>query len=65
MRAIKTADAVQALGNKRELALAIGRSPSAVYKWGEYVPRLAIGDVRAAMKRKAKADKIMQEHLFG
>lgn len=65
MRAIKTADAVKAFGTKRDLAIAIGRTPSAVYKWGEDVPRLAIGDVRAAMDRKARADAIMQEHLAG
>ncbi|WP_295487928.1 Cro/CI family transcriptional regulator [uncultured Pseudomonas sp.] len=60
MADIKTADAAKALGSKRALAKAIGRSESAVYRWGEYVPRLAQNDVAEAMKRKARADKVMQ-----
>lgn len=51
---MRTDEAVEIFGTQKALAAAIGISPSAVYQWGEFVPKPRQQSVRLAMCAKAE-----------
>lgn len=51
---MRTDEAVEIFGTQKALAAAIGISPSAVYQWGEFVPKSRQQSVRLAMRAKAE-----------
>lgn len=53
-RMMRVDDAVEFFGTKHAMAQAIGLSVSAVYQWGEEVPKSRRESVRLAMKARAE-----------
>ena len=51
---MRTEDAVEVFKTKEALAKAIGISPSAVYQWGDIVPKSRCESIRLAMRAKAE-----------
>ncbi len=51
---MRTEDAVEVFKTKEALAKAIGISPSAVYQWGDIVPKSRRESIRLAMRAKAE-----------
>jgi len=54
---MKTQDVLEYFGGARQTAEALGISATAVYQWGDEVPRTRQAHVEAVTKGKIKRDK--------